>query len=256
MVHQMIFLGTGTSQGVPVIGCTCGVCTSPDPRDHRLRSSVLLTNRQHTIVVDTGPDFRQQMLTHKVQNLDAVVFTHEHKDHVAGLDDIRPFYFQRGTPFPVYATHRVLGELKQSFAYAFSQQPYPGAPSLDVREIEDYTPFQAGSIELMPVSVLHGDWPVTGFIWDGMAYITDAKTFPDETLERLRGLDVLVLNALRIRPHHSHLNLQEALDIIEELQPKKAYLIHISHLMGLHEAVSRELPDNVLMAYDGLTVNW
>ncbi len=250
---KVTFLGTGTSQGIPVICCGCEVCTSVDYRNHRLRSSVLIESNDTSIVIDTGPDFRQQMLANKVKKLDAVLFTHEHKDHVAGMDDIRSFNFKQQMDMPLYASGRVLDRIKEEFAYIFASEKYPGVPSVVVHEIENRK-FNIGSVEIQPVEVMHYKLPVFGFRFGDFAYLTDVKTIDPKEKEKLKGLDVLVLNALQEKSHVSHLTLAEALELIEELAPKKAYLTHISHYLGLHKEVEKKIPDNVFLAYDGLTL--
>ncbi|RJE75140.1 MULTISPECIES: MBL fold metallo-hydrolase [Reichenbachiella] len=251
---KITFLGTGTSQGIPVIACQCEVCSSVDFRNQRLRSSILIEQEDTCIVVDTGPDFRQQMLTSRVNHLDAVVFTHEHKDHVAGLDDIRSFNFKQKRDMPIYGRPTVIDRLKVEFGYAFSEVKYPGVPTFEVREIEN-EPFQIGKIKLTPVEVMHYKLPVYGFRVGKFAYITDAKTISETEKDKLRNLDVLVLNALQVKEHISHLTLEEALEWIKELQPKKAYFTHISHYLGLHSEVQEQLPDHVSLAYDGLSIS-
>lgn len=251
---ELVFLGTGTSQGVPLIGCDCPVCLSDNIKDKRLRSSVLVRTETTIIVVDTGPDFRQQMLRENVKHLDAVVFTHEHKDHIAGLDDVRAFNFILKKKIPVFATQRVINALKREFYYAFEDEKYPGVPELDIHHI-DKKPFVIGDLFITPVEVLHFQLPVLGFIFnEKIVYITDANYISDEEKEKIKNKDVLVLNALRKEKHISHFTLQEALELIEELQPKKAYLTHISHQLGKYEEVSKELPPNVFLSYDGLRI--
>ena len=248
------FLGTGTSQGVPVIGCDCEVCRSKDTRDQRLRTSVLFTKGKTQVAIDCGPDFRQQMLRSGTHHLDAVVLTHEHNDHIIGMDDGRPFNFQHKTDMPVYARPQVIAELKTRFAYVFAANPYPGAPMLQPIPISDTDVFQIGSLELLPIGVLHGHMPVLGFRVDDFTYITDMKTINDTEKEKILGTHTLVVNALHHHIHHSHLNLEEALAFIEEIQPKQAYLTHMSHRMGLHAEVNKMLPDGVALAYDGMKV--
>lgn len=251
---RVTFLGTGTSMGVPVIGCPCEVCTSPDPRDNRLRCSVLIEHNNRKIVIDTGPDFRQQMLRAGVKHLDAVVFTHEHKDHMAGLDEVRAFnFFNNGKEVPVYATEQVQRAIRREYAYIFETPAYPGIPKIDIRTI-DTQPFNAQGIELIPVKVHHHLLPVLGFRIGGFVYITDANRIDEEERNKIRNADVLVLNALRREPHISHFTLQEAIDLVKELQPKQAYFTHISHQMGKHEDVNAELPENIRLAYDGLVI--
>ena len=249
---KITVLGSGTSQGVPVIGCECEVCSSPNEKDYRRRCSVLIEKDDSTIVVDTGPDFREQMLRAKVKNLDAVVFTHEHKDHVAGLDDVRAFNFMnKGKEMEVFATERVQEALKREFEYVFAENKYPGVPRIHLNGIGDDA-FNAGGIELQPINVMHYKLPVKCFRVDKFAYVTDANYISEEEKEKLVGLDVLILNALRKEKHISHFNLEEALELIDELNPKKAYLTHISHFMGKHNETEKELPSHVHIAYDGL----
>ena len=251
---KISFLGTGTSQGIPVIGSSHPVCLSSDPKDKRLRVSVLVQYRDSNIVIDCGPDFRQQMLSNPIDHLDAILFTHEHSDHTAGLDDIRPFFFRQGD-IPVYAHKRVLESLRKRFDYIFATtDKYPGAPSVREVEIENRT-FKVGDITVIPVNVMHNRVQVFGFRIGNFAYITDAKTIAEEEKKKLKGLDVLVINALREEPHHSHFSLPEALDFIKELKPKRSYLTHISHALGFHEQVQATLPENVFLAYDNLKIN-
>lgn len=248
------FLGTGTSQGVPVIGCDCEVCQSNDPRDTRLRTSVLLQINNFNIVIDVGPDFRQQMLRTEIKNLDGVLITHEHNDHIIGMDDVRPFNFRSGKDMPVYASKRVQKELKERFSYVFEENPYPGAPRIQLHLIQEDQSFKLENITIQPIQVMHGKMPVFGFRIDDFTYITDAKTIEPAELEKIKGTKVLVLNALIQKEHHSHLNLSQALDLIDIIQPKQAYLTHMSHRMGTTASVEPLLPENVVFAYDGLTI--
>lgn len=248
---KITFLGTGTSQGVPVIACHCAVCTSTDPRDKRLRCAVLVEWDNYTVVIDTGPDFRQQMLHNGVKNLDAVVFTHEHKDHLAGLDDIRAFNFFSGKHMDIYANTFVEAALKREFAYIFADDKYPGIPLVNIHSITK-EPFRVLGKVFTPIEVTHYRLPVFGYRIDNFAYITDAKTIADEEIEKLKNLDVLVINALRHQVHPSHFNLEEALQFIDTVKPQKAYLTHLSHQMGRHADVEQTLPSNVRIAYDGL----
>lgn len=248
---EVIFLGTGTSQGIPVIGSNHPVCLSNDPRDKRLRVSVVVRWGEHNILIDCGPDFRTQMLANEISSIDAIFYTHEHNDHTAGLDDIRPFFFRQGD-IPIYAHKRVLGSLKKRFEYIFeSENKYPGAPSVLVNEIEN-KPFNFRNLEIIPVNVMHNRVQVFGFRLDKFAYLTDVKTIEPTEVEKLKGVKVLVVNALRQEQHPSHFNLQDALDFIEEVNPERAYLTHISHHMGFHEEVQAQLPENVFLAYDNL----
>lgn len=229
------------------------MCLSANPRDKRLRVSVLVQYKDANIVIDCGPDFRQQMLSNPVDRLDAILFTHEHSDHTAGLDDIRPYFFRQGD-IPVYAHNRVLDSLRKRFDYIFSsEEKYPGAPSVKEIEIENKA-FKVGDITVVPVNVMHNRVQVFGFRIGNFAYITDAKTIAEEEMKKLKGLEVLVINALREEPHHSHFSLPEALTFIEEVKPKRSYLTHISHALGFHDQVQASLPENVFLAYDNLKI--
>jgi phosphoribosyl 1,2-cyclic phosphate phosphodiesterase len=251
---NIYFLGTGTSQGIPIIGSTHPVCKSTDYKDRRLRVSLWMSWENHSYVIDCGPDFRQQMLASDCQKVDGILFTHEHSDHTAGLDDIRPFNFRQGE-MPIYAHQRVIENLKKRFDYVFeTENRYPGAPSVKTIEVINNQPFVLGGKTVIPIDVMHGDLQVFGYRVDDFAYLTDVKTVAPEEVEKLKNLEVLVLNALRITPHNTHFNLQEALDFIALVQPKKAYLTHISHLLGFHEDVQKELPENVFLAYDNLVI--
>lgn len=248
------FLGTGTSQGIPIIGSKHPVCLSDNPKYKRLRVSVLVQWEEHNLVIDCGPDFRQQMLQTDCIHLDGILFTHEHADHTAGLDDIRPFFFRQGE-IPVYGSERVLKNLSRRFDYIFSpKNKYPGAPSVEQHTIDANTPFLFKEKTIVPIEVYHNTLPVMGFRIDNFCYLTDVKTIAAKELCKLKNLDVLVLSALRTEPHPNHLNLEEALLLIEKIQPKTAYLTHISHLMGFHDEVSKHLPSSVFLAYDTLTV--
>lgn len=249
------FLGTGTSQGIPVIGSDHPVCHSTDPRDKRLRVSVLLRWPGHTYVIDCGPDFRQQMLREQVTSLDGILLTHEHSDHTAGLDDIRPFNFMRGGSLPFYAHKRVFESLKQRFAYIFAtENKYPGAPSIEAIEIDKETPFTLGGKKVIPIEAFHATLPVLGYRIDDFTYLTDVKTISDQEAEKVKGSKVLVINALREERHYSHFNVEEALDFVERVKPERTYFTHISHLMGFHRESEEKLPANVFMAYDTLTI--
>ena len=251
---NIYFLGTGTSQGIPIIGSTHPVCKSTDYKDKRLRVSLWMSWENHSYVIDCGPDCRQQMLVSDCQKVDGILFTHEHSDHTAGLDDIRPFNFRQGE-MPIYAHQRVIENLKKRFDYVFeTENRYPGAPSVKTIEVINNQPFELGGKTVIPIDVMHGDLQVFGYRVDDFAYLTDVKTVAPEEVEKLKNLEVLVLNALRITPHNTHFNLQEALDFIALVQPKKAYLTHISHLLGFHEDVQKELPENVFLAYDNLVI--
>lgn len=251
---KVTFLGTGTSQGVPVIGCTCEVCCSLDYRDKRLRSSVHIEIKGQSLVIDTGPDFRQQMLRENISRLDAVLLTHAHRDHTAGIDDVRAYNFLQSMNMPVYATGETLNQIKSDFAYIFGPDNYPGLPRLDLKPITE-SPFIVNNVSVTPLPVLHLRLPVFGFRIGDFSYITDANQIPDSTFGKLRGTKVLVLNALQRDSHISHFNLQEAIAIVKKINPEKAYFTHISHKMGLHAVVSKELPENVLLAVDGLQVS-
>jgi len=249
---KVTFLGTGTSQGVPVIACTCAVCRSADKHDKRLRVSILIEVEGKTIVVDSGPDFRYQMLRAGVKKLDAIVYTHEHKDHVAGLDDVRAFNYVQNSEIDIYADKRVQEALKKEFHYVFSGNNYPGIPRLKLNTIEDGKPFQAAGIDIIPISVMHFQLPVFGFRIADFTYITDANMITAEEKSKIKGSDILVINALQKEWHISHFTLAEALDLAAEIGAKKTYLTHISHRMGTHAEVSKQLPEGVFLAYDGL----
>tara|TARA_R110002049_G_scaffold88627_4_gene223495 strand:+ start:3259 stop:4020 length:762 start_codon:yes stop_codon:yes gene_type:complete len=251
---KITFLGTGTSQGIPIIGSKHPVCLSEDKKDKRLRVSVLVEWDDYTYVVDCGPDFRYQMLRANCDRIDGIVFTHEHSDHVMGFDDIRPFYFRQGD-IPIYAHKRVLKALKQRFDYVFAtKNKYPGAPSVITNRIKN-APFQLGNLEVIPVNGKHAELQVFGFKFGDFAYLTDMKTIKDKEIDKIKNIKVLVVNALRIDPHQSHFNLEEALRFIEKVNPEKAYLTHISHLLGFHDEVEKTLPKKVFLAYDGLEIN-
>jgi phosphoribosyl 1,2-cyclic phosphate phosphodiesterase len=250
---KITFLGTGTSQGVPVIACNCDVCLSENTKDKRLRTSILIEEKDQTIAIDAGPDFRQQMLRANVQKLDAVVFTHEHKDHIAGLDDVRAFNFKQ-KEMPIYATEEVQKSLKREFFYAFAENKYPGVPLLELRTI-DTTPFKIGDVELNPIDVWHYKMPVKAFRINNFTYITDANKIEESEKAKIKGSEVIVVNALRKEAHISHFTLAEAIELLEELKPKKAYLTHISHLLGKHNEVQKELPDFIEIAFDGLVLD-
>lgn len=252
-ILKITFLGTGTSQGIPIIGSNHPVCLSENPKDKRLRVSVLVEWDQYTYVVDCGPDFRYQMLRAGCKRIDGIVFTHEHSDHVLGFDDIRPFYFRQGE-IPIYAHKRVLKALRKRFDYVFAiENKYPGAPSVISNRIKN-KPFRLKNLEVIPIKGSHDMLKVFGYKFGDFAYLTDMKTVKDKEIEKIKNVKVLVINALRIEPHRSHFNLEEALQFINKVKPEKAYLTHISHLLGFHEEVEKNLPKNVFLAYDGLQI--
>ncbi|MGE0561060.1 MAG: MBL fold metallo-hydrolase [Flavobacteriales bacterium] len=250
---KITFLGTGTSQGIPVIACNCDVCLSEDEKDKRLRVSILIEQNEKTIVIDAGPDFRQQMLRANVQRLDAVVFTHEHKDHIAGLDDVRAFNYKQQKDMDIYATNHVQNALRREFHYAFDEYKYPGVPELKLHTVTDDI-FDVQGILFIPINVKHYKLPVKAYRIGNFTYITDANKIEEKELEKIKGSDIIVLNALRKEPHISHFTLDEAVELLIQLKPKKAYLTHISHLMGKHEEVQRELPDFIQIAHDELVI--
>ncbi|MGC1203254.1 MAG: MBL fold metallo-hydrolase [Flavobacteriaceae bacterium] len=251
---KIIFLGTGTSQGIPIIGSKHPVCLSEDKKDKRLRVSILVEWDNFTYVIDCGPDFRQQMLREDCNKIDGIIFTHEHSDHVLGFDDIRPFYYRQGD-IPIYAHKRVLKALKKRFDYVFKiKNKYPGAPTVITNRIKN-EPFRLNNLEVIPINGKHDKLQVFGFRFQDFAYLTDMKTVKDNEVEKLKNVKVLVVNALRIEPHQSHFNLEEALAFIKKVNPETAYLTHISHLLGFHNEVQKTLPKNVFLAYDGLQIN-
>ena len=249
---KITFLGTGTSQGVPVIACDCKTCQSEDGRDKRLRTSVLLETEGISVLIDAGPDFRQQMLREKICKLDAILLTHEHKDHISGLDDVRAFNYKSQDAIDIYSEERVLKALKKEYSYVFSEFQYPGIPRMRLNTIDDQS-FLVKNIPIIPVRVFHYRLPVYGFRVGNFAYITDANYIPEESKEKLFGVKYLVINALRKEKHISHFSLREAVDFIREISPKKAFITHISHQMGCYDNVSGELPQEITLAYDGLS---
>ena len=248
---KITFLGTGTSQGIPMIANNDPVCLSTDPKDKRLRSSVMISWGDVNYIIDCGPDFRQQMLRENVQSINGVLFTHEHADHTAGMDDLRPYTYQMGE-VPIYAQKRVIENLKIRFVYIFeTKNRYAGAPKLSENLVGSGS-FELNGVEVTPINVMHGNLPIVAYRFGKIAYITDLKTIAEKEKQKLQNLEILVLNALRIEDHPTHLNLEEALAFVDEIKPKKAYLTHISHKLGFHEMVQKSLPDNVFLSYDGL----
>lgn len=253
---RIYFLGTGTSQGIPVIGSKHPVCLSTNLKDKRLRSSILVEWNGLKILIDCGPDFRQQMLRIDNDRLDAILFTHEHADHTAGLDDIRPYCFMESKSMPIFGQERVIDSLKRRFDYIFeTENRYPGAPSVIINEVEPYQSFSIKNNIIKPLLVNHGSLPILGYRFDNFAYLTDVKTLDDSTYEQLTNLDVLVLSALRMQEHPTHNNLEEALQHIQRIQPKKTYLTHIGFQLGFHNEVQKTLPENVFLAYDELILD-
>lgn len=251
---KITVLGSGTSQGVPVIACECPVCSSLDSKDKRLRSSILISLGEENYVIDSGPDFRQQMLVNKVKSLRGILFTHEHKDHVAGLDDVRAFNYKEQRDMEVFCTERVSEALKREFQYVFSGDRYPGIPQINLNIIENNSFNLPCGINVQPIEVMHYKMPVFGYRIGNFTYITDAKTVSDSEIEKIKGTEVLIVNALHQSEHISHFNLNEALDFIQKVNPTKAYLTHISHLFGVHSDIEKLLPKNVFAAYDGLQI--
>lgn len=249
---KITFLGTGTSTGVPMVTSTHPVAKSTNPKDKRLRASIMISWSNYRYIIDCGPDFRQQMLRENVQAINGILFTHEHSDHIAGLDDIRPFGFQMGA-VPVFALKRVIDVLKKRYDYIFAtENRYPSAPRVEVNEISHHQKLNFGEVEVMPIEVMHGSLKILGYRFNNIAYITDIKTISEEEKQKLQNLDVLIVTGLRFEPHTTHFNIEESLVFIEELQPKKAYLTHISELLGFHDEVEKQLPNNVFLAYDCL----
>ena len=251
---KITFLGTGTSQGVPVITCNCPICTSNDSRDKRLRSSVMLETQGKVIVIDTGPDFRQQMLRENVKQLDAVILTHEHKDHIAGLDDIRAFNFYQKKPMNVYANKLTVKAIQREFAYSFEKDKYPGVPKINLHTIYNKE-FEIEGIKIQPIEVQHWKLKIFGYRINDFTYITDANFISDTEKEKIRTSKIVVINALRTKKHYSHFNLSEAIAFLEEIKPKQGFLTHASHYLGLHKEVQKSLPKFITLAYDGLKIN-
>jgi len=252
---KITFLGTGTSQGVPVIACDCDTCLSEDPHDKRLRTSLLFESDDTTLLFDAGPDFRQQMLRENVKKLDSIILTHEHKDHIAGMDDVRAYNYKSRDAIDIYAEERVQKAIRREFSYVFAEYQYPGIPKMKLIPIPEYG-FNIRGIQIIPIRVFHYRLPIYGFRIGSFAYITDANYIPEESKERLYGVKYLVVNALRKEKHISHFSLREAIDLIREISPKKAFITHISHQMGCHKQVTGELPPEIALAYDGLVFRW
>jgi phosphoribosyl 1,2-cyclic phosphate phosphodiesterase len=252
---KLTLLGSGTSQGVPVIGCDCRVCQSNDPRDQRLRQSALITFSEKNVLLDAGPDLRQQLLRACVRSLEGIIITHEHNDHLIGLDDVRPFNFSTGKPMKVYALRRVLDEISRRFDYIFGKK-IPGLPEIELVEISKNVPFQIAGIDFQPIEIMHGRLPILGFRIKNLAYLTDCKMVAADQFEQLRGVEKLFLTALHHDPHPSHLNLEEALLFVEKLQPTATFLIHTSHRMGLQSDIEPTLPSGVKMGFDGLQIDF
>lgn len=250
---EVIFMGTGTSQGVPMIGCECEVCRSLDRRDKRLRSSVLIKVGDLNVVIDTTPDFRCQILRTGIKHLDAVLYTHEHKDHTGGMDDLRAFNYWMGRPVDIYCESRVERILRKDYDYAFAESPYPGVPEVVIHNIDE-KPFSVQGLDIIPIRGQHLKLPVLGFRIQGFCYLTDMNAIEDGEIEKIKGVDVLVVNALRYKRHISHFNLEEALSVIERVKPKRAYLTHISHQLGLYEDIVRILPEGIEPATDGMVI--
>ncbi len=250
---RVTVLGTGTSQGVPVIACQCEVCQSNDQHDKRLRSAIMVSDQNTCLVIDAGADFRQQMLTHQVKRVDGLLITHGHKDHTGGLDDVRAFNWVLKKPIDIWARKDVQDIVKREFPYAFGDNKYPGAPEINLRTIQD-DDIVIGSMRITPVNALHGNLPVTGFRIGAFSYLTDASRIDTEELQKMKGSRAIIINALRQQQHHSHFSLSEAVDILKYLAPEKGYITHISHQMGFHSKVQQLLPENVFLAYDGLVI--
>ena len=255
MTMKLTFLGTGTSVGVPTIGCTCRVCSSTDPHDKRLRASVLVESGDTRVLVDCGPDFRQQMLGREFKKIDAVLLTHEHYDHVGGIDDLRPFC--TFGEVDVYADRNTVGDLRRRIPYCFGESKYPGVPKINLSVVEPHRPFSIGSIDVLPIQVMHGKLPILGYRFGDLVYITDMKTIRKEEMEYLKDVKILIVNALRFSPeHHSHMTVNEAMEFIRMVSPEKTYFTHMGHDIGLHEEVNRQLPDDMDLAYDGQMIEF
>lgn len=251
---KLTFLGTGTSQGIPVIGCKCKVCQSADPRDKRFRTAALLEKDGVNIALDTGPDFRIQMLNAGIDHLEGVLMTHYHNDHIAGLDDVRPFNFMQKSYMQIYADEDTSEVIKKKYDYIFADDPYPGSPRVELTN-HHFDEFVLPPFKVRPFKIWHGKMPITAYQINGLVYITDGKTIPDREMPKIMDCDVLVINALRRKEHHSHFNLEQAIEMSEKINARHTYLLHISHHLGLHEEVAKELPANVFLAYDGLKLD-
>lgn len=252
---KLSILGSGTSQGIPVIACGCDVCTSKDPKDKRLRSSVMIEMGGKRLIIDAGPDFRYQMLRADVKDIRAILLTHEHKDHIGGLDDVRAFNWVKKSAIDIYGNHRTLEVVRKDFAYAFSEYRYPGVPEFQLHEVAE-APFHVDDIEIIPIPVVHYKLPVLGFRIGKFAYITDTNCIPEASVKKLEGVEYLVINALRKETHLSHFTLREAIDVAEKLNVKHAWLTHVGHQMGKYADVSLELPPNVSLAFDGMEMEF
>lgn len=250
---KITLLGTGTSQGVPIVGCSCPVCQSEDPRDNRLRTAAFVEVNGVNILIDAGPDLRMQLLRSKISRVDGILITHEHKDHLAGLDDIRPIYFMMKSAMNIYGLQRVMNVIRKDFDYVFKSDPYPGVPSFSLHNVRDDA-FAVNGVVVQPIHVRHLTLPILGYRIGNMAYITDASFISETELNKLKSLDVLIINALRIKEHYSHFNLEQALNVINMLKPKRAYLTHLSHRIGKYVDLSPQLPEHVYMGYDGLEI--
>ena len=254
MKIKLTFLGTGTSQGVPVIACNCPACRSTDEYDKRLRASVLLEIGDIALVIDAGPDFRQQMLRANVKRLDGILLTHEHKDHVAGLDDVRAFNYITSEAVKIYAEKRVQETLRKEYSYAFEEEKYPGVPEFNLQTIDE-SPFKIAGIDIIPIRVMHYHLPILAYKIGNIAYVTDANFIEEKEKEKLRSLDILIINSVRFEKHLSHYSVPEVIKLVDELRPKKAYLTHLSHQIGLHRDIQEKLPANLSAAYDGLSLD-
>lgn len=255
MQNRITFLGTGTSQGIPMIGCSCPVCTSSDSRDKRLRTSAFIEYQGLKILIDAGPDFRQQMLREKITDLDAILLTHKHKDHTGGLDDVRAFNYLERKSMPIYCEQNVQDSLKMEYAYAFAEHKYPGVPEYDLHTIDE-SPFSINGIEIIPIRVMHYKLPVLGFRFGGLGYVTDANFISDSEIKKLQGVKIFVINTIRREPHISHFSLGEAIDVCRKVGAEQSYLTHLSHQIECHSELSKSLPDGIFPAYDTLKLDF